>query len=677
MSFGKNKAENSQTFDPQLKNALLGVFGEGKNLYNSMPYVGYDGALTAPMSNIEMAGMQGTVDAAQAGIGRQEVSDAMAGARQAMQYQPLNVQSGRVGARDASVTGFGTRDAAARQFGARDASTQGFGARDVGASQFGARDVGASSYDARDIGQQSASRNVMPIGQARDVTSLGPSRNVSAQQVGPLAQVGRGLFNPFALINEQRVGDPMALGADQVSAERLRDTSLSPYQNTYENQVVQSSLDDIERARQMQQNQNAAQATASGAFGGDRQGIVQAETNRAALEQSARTAAALRQSGYESAAQRAEGDITRNLTSQQLNQGSNLQAGQFTRGQQMTADQANQRANLESQTRNVDNEIGRQNSIYGSQVQNVGNELARQQSNQNANLQGALANQAADSAYRDSVLRGDMANQGQDSNFLDQSLRGQMANQSQDASLRDARFRADSANQAADLQRGQSYTEQLQNSQRYNQAADLTRGQSYADQLQNSQRYNQQSDLARGQAYQDSALRAQMANQSTDVAMGRANQDALLRASMANQSTDLARGRAYQDSNLRASMANQQADLTGGRANLDAYMQAQLANQSANQAGAQFRLGAGTNLAGMGNQMRGLNFADANAITGVGQDQRQFAQQQLQDQYGRYMDQREWPFKMFDLLRAAGGILPNPLTSQGSSSGWNIAGSGG
>ena len=571
MGFGKNKAESSQTFDPQLKNALMSVFHEGRNLYNTMPYVGYDGPRVAPMSNIEMAGMQGTVDAAQAGLGRQETADAMAGARQAMQYQPLNVQAGRVGARDSIASGFG------------------------------ARDVGASSYGARDVGPQLASR---------DVQQLGPSRNVYADQVGRQNQVGRGLFNPLALISEQRVREPIGLGADQVQAERMRDTSLSPYQNIYENQVVQQSLADVDRARQLQQNQNAAQATAAGAFGGDRHGIVEAETNRAALEQSAKTAAALRQSGYESASSRAEGDITRNLTAQQANQGANLTAGQFSLGQQMTADELNQRANLQAQTSNVANEMARQRDIYGAQVQNVANEMNRQQANQEANLRAGLANQSSDTSYRDAALRADMSNQ------------------SQDAALREAQLRADSANQAADLRRGQSWVDQLQNAQRYNQQADLSRGQ--------------------------------------------ATQDAMLRASLANQSTDVARGRAYTDALLRSSIANQQADLTGGRANLDAYMRAQMANQAANQAAAQFRLGAGDNLSRLGQTMRGLNFADANAITGVGQDQRQFAQSQLDDQYGRYMDEREWGFKMFDLLRAAGGILPNPLTSQSQSSGFNV-----
>ena len=66
--------------------------------------------------------------------------------------------------------------------------------------------------------------------------------------------------------------------------------------------MIDTALADIERSRQMAQEQTAAQATRAKAFGGSRQGVAEAETNRAALEQAARTAAGLRASGFETAA---------------------------------------------------------------------------------------------------------------------------------------------------------------------------------------------------------------------------------------------------------------------------------------------------------------------------------------------------------------------------------------
>lgn len=78
--------------------------------------------------------------------------------------------------------------------------------------------------------------------------------------------------------------------------------AMQPYQNPYEEAVVTQALGDIERARQIAQTQGAAQATRARAFGGSRQGVAEAETNRAALEQAARTAAQLRSAGFETAA---------------------------------------------------------------------------------------------------------------------------------------------------------------------------------------------------------------------------------------------------------------------------------------------------------------------------------------------------------------------------------------
>lgn len=78
--------------------------------------------------------------------------------------------------------------------------------------------------------------------------------------------------------------------------------AMQAYTNPYEETVVNQALSDIERARQIAQTQQAAAATRAGAFGGSRQGVAEAETNRAALEQAARTAAQLRSAGFETAA---------------------------------------------------------------------------------------------------------------------------------------------------------------------------------------------------------------------------------------------------------------------------------------------------------------------------------------------------------------------------------------
>jgi hypothetical protein len=104
--------------------------------------------------------------------------------------------------------------------------------------------------------------------------------------------------------------DPMYQAAEKAAYE----TSMKPFgaediaafQNPYENQVVQQSLQDIEQSRQMAALRDAQQATASKAFGGSRAGVQSALTNEAALREASRTAGQLRSAGYTQAADLAQ-----------------------------------------------------------------------------------------------------------------------------------------------------------------------------------------------------------------------------------------------------------------------------------------------------------------------------------------------------------------------------------
>lgn len=82
--------------------------------------------------------------------------------------------------------------------------------------------------------------------------------------------------------------------------------SISQFMNPYQEQVIGSAMNDIERQRQMQQVSDASAATRAGAFGGSRQAVQSALTNEAALRQGASTAAQMRAQGYGQAAQLAQ-----------------------------------------------------------------------------------------------------------------------------------------------------------------------------------------------------------------------------------------------------------------------------------------------------------------------------------------------------------------------------------
>lgn len=90
-------------------------------------------------------------------------------------------------------------------------------------------------------------------------------------------------------------------------------SGLQQFQNPFTDQVVDRSLQDLNRSRQMALGDVSSNATTSGAFGGSRHGVAEAETNRAFADQAARTSAQLRSQGFDRAADLAGQDINQRL----------------------------------------------------------------------------------------------------------------------------------------------------------------------------------------------------------------------------------------------------------------------------------------------------------------------------------------------------------------------------
>lgn len=127
------------------------------------------------------------------------------------------------------------------------------------------------------------------------------------------------------LINPQAIQSGGRQRIQDIVAQQFAGTNLAPYTNPYDQQVVDAALNDIERARQLQLQENASRATLAGAYGGDRAALIDAETNRAALDTAARTAASLRQQGFNDAADRVEADANRAMAAAQSNQSADAQ----------------------------------------------------------------------------------------------------------------------------------------------------------------------------------------------------------------------------------------------------------------------------------------------------------------------------------------------------------------
>jgi hypothetical protein len=181
--------------------------------------------------------------------------------------------------------------------------------------------------------------------------------------LGEAADVTRGLtgFTPQQ-VNAQQVAAERA-AAERVQAGVLPGVDIGQYQNPFTQQVVETSLADLERQRLRQQQQGAAQAMRAGAFGGSRAGVAESLTNEAFARQAAQTAAGLRQSGFQQAQQMAQTDLARQMQASLANQQTGLQAALANQATGLQAQTANQRAALEAARAN------QQAGLQGAQFQ--------------------------------------------------------------------------------------------------------------------------------------------------------------------------------------------------------------------------------------------------------------------------------------------------------------------
>ena len=94
---------------------------------------------------------------------------------------------------------------------------------------------------------------------------------------------------------------------------------MSAYQNPYEQQVVQNTLADIERQRQISQQAQQARAVGARAFGGSRQAVAESIANEDYMRQAANTAAQLRSAGFTTAAGFGQTDAARAMEAARAN----------------------------------------------------------------------------------------------------------------------------------------------------------------------------------------------------------------------------------------------------------------------------------------------------------------------------------------------------------------------
>ena len=228
----------------------------------------------------------------------------------------------------------------------------------------------------RDVANQAATAGQVNRAGVRDLLSA----DIASQGVNDIASLARGAIQditPASFLNQ----------------------NISKYMSPYTQNVIDVSASDLERARQQARTVDAAKAAGARAFGGSRQGVAEAETNRAYDENTARMIAQQNAAAYDAATRLSEADLSRSMQAQLANQG--VDAATVQQGLQLAAQlgMANQGVDLSAMTTNAQLQnavaIANQEANLRAQLANQGIDLSTGQLNTQNAQQAALANQAA------------------------------------------------------------------------------------------------------------------------------------------------------------------------------------------------------------------------------------------------------------------------------------------
>lgn len=181
-----------------------------------------------------------------------------------------------------------------------------------------------------------AQRNAGILGQGYTGQLTAGFTNPQLQAQGILTGVAT---DPIYAANNKTATDAVSgvLGANPnttvtpnaVNASTIAGSDLSPYLNPFQNDVIDASIAQNERARRMAGVNDSQQATASGAFGGSRSGVAAALTNEAYDRNNQTNIANLNAQNFTEAQQAAGTDAaTKN------------QVGEFNAGQDLNAQQS-------------------------------------------------------------------------------------------------------------------------------------------------------------------------------------------------------------------------------------------------------------------------------------------------------------------------------------------------
>jgi len=288
---------------------------------------------------------------------------------------------------------------------------------------------------------------------------MGPAERVSAQQVGtPQMSAAQTGYQPD--LQTFQMGP-----AERVRTQSFANPySASAYMSPYMQNVVDVQQREAQRSADIAGTQRAARATQSGAFGGSRQAIENAEAARNLATQKGDIQAAGLQSAYQQAQGQFNAEQQARLQAQLANQQAGLQVG----GQNLQAALGVQQ--LGTQT-GLQTSLANLSSAQQANVQNQAAQLQTQGMNAQQAMQAALANQQAGLQVGGQNLQAALGVQqlGAGQNLQAQLANQQAFQQAQTAGEQSRQFGAGQGLQAASLgaQYGQSAQQLGEQSRQY------------------------------------------------------------------------------------------------------------------------------------------------------------------------------------------------------------------
>ena len=130
-----------------------------------------------------------------------------------------------------------------------------------------------------------------------------------------------------------------AAQATMQAGQGFANPNVNQFMNPFNQNVVDKTLRDVGSAAQMGLNQVGAQAQGAGAYGGSRQGIMEAETLKGFQQQALDKVGALRQQGFDNAMNNAfrSAQGLQGVGSQAFNMGQAINQQQLQQGQMQQA----------------------------------------------------------------------------------------------------------------------------------------------------------------------------------------------------------------------------------------------------------------------------------------------------------------------------------------------------